>query len=116
MTGNKADADRPVTMADLEKLLMEHETREEERFAQILAGFPDGPENHREYHQKLINAARAEEEFWQTAKVELMKKGISIAWDIIKWVGIMAFLGILTKYGLTGILAATPIPPVDHPK
>lgn len=90
---------RPATLDDVEELFAMHEHREQEMFDKLLAAFPDGPEKHREYHQKLINAAKAEEEFWQTAKVELLKRGISGVLYILGLVGGLVLLGLSAKFG-----------------
>lgn len=99
MTEAKKSGGNPATLDDVEELFALHEQREKEMFDKLLAAFPDGPEKHREYHQKLINAAKAEEEFWQTAKVELLKRGISGALYILGVVAGLVLLGLSAKFG-----------------
>jgi len=99
MTEKKQVGSRPATLDDVEELFAMHEQREKEMFDKLLAAFPDGPEKHREYHQKLINAAKAEEEFWQTAKVELLKRGISGILYILGIVAGLVLLGLSAKFG-----------------
>ncbi len=99
MSEPKKTTGKPATLDDVEELFAIHEQREKEMFDKLLAAFPDGPEKHREYHQKLINAAKAEEEFWQTAKVELLKRGISGALYILGIVGGLVLLGLSAKFG-----------------
>ena len=43
---------------------------------EIYDAFPDGPENHKEYHQALIDAAKAQRKFWDDLTVDLKKNGI----------------------------------------
>lgn len=38
--------------------------------------FPDGPEKHGEYHQSLIDAAKAQKKFWEDLSTDLKKNGI----------------------------------------
>lgn len=43
----------------------------------IMQGFPnDDPRGHREYHEELIEHARARKEFWQKLALELAKAGL----------------------------------------
>ena len=99
MTERKTNGAKPATLDDVDELFALHELREQEMFDKLLAAFPDGPEKHREYHQKLINAAKAEEEFWQTAKVELLKRGISGVLYILGIVAGLVLLGLSAKFG-----------------
>lgn len=99
---------RPATLDDVEELFATHEQREKEMFDKLLAAFPDGPEKHREYHQKLINAAKAEEEFWQTAKVELLKRGITGVLYVIGVACGLILLGLSAKFGFALPFVAGP--------
>lgn len=90
----------PVTNDDLEEALARH-AREERAFIQEILdqAFPDGPARHGEYHRKLITAARAEEEFWKAAKVEILKHGISgLLWTLLLIMG-LALFGLAVRMG-----------------
>ena len=99
MTERKHDGAKPATLDDVEELFALHEKREQEMFDRLLSAFPDGPEKHREYHQKLINAAKAEEEFWQTAKVEIIKRGVGGLLWVLSVVFGLILLGLSAKFG-----------------
>ena len=54
-------------------------------------------DGHKKYHESLIRAAEAQEEFWRDLKKEVAKKGIIAALVIIcglLWLGAQAKLGI----------------------
>ena len=55
-------------------------------------------EGHRKYHESLIRAAEAQEEFWRDLKKEVAKKGILAALVIV--CGLL-WLGAQTKLGIT---------------
>ena len=55
-------------------------------------------EGHRKYHESLIRAAEAQEEFWRDLKREVAKKGILAALVIV--CGLL-WLGAQTKLGIT---------------
>lgn len=104
----RSSGSKPATIKDVEDLFAKHEEREREMFDQILAAFPDGPEKHREYHQKLINAAKAEEEFWHAARIELMKRGITgVLWVLGVVISLVA-IGISAKFGFALTLPGPP--------
>jgi hypothetical protein len=44
-------------------------------------------EGHRKYHESLIRAAEAQEQFWRDIRMDVAKKGI--------WAGIIILLGLL---------------------
>jgi hypothetical protein len=45
----------------------------------VMKGFPDGdPVKHREYHESLIAAAKAKEQFYRDLHHDLVKKGVWI--------------------------------------
>lgn len=80
--------------------LREHELREKEWIEGLLRGFPDGDlEGHRLYHEKKIQAAKAEAEFWNVAKSEALKNGISGIFSVLRWVTVLALLGLAYKLG-----------------
>jgi hypothetical protein len=99
MTERKHDGSNPATLDDVEELFALHEQREQKMFDRLMAAFPDGPEKHAEYHQKLINAAKAEEEFWQTAKVEIIKRGVGGLLWVLSVVFGLILLGLSAKFG-----------------
>jgi len=80
--------------------LKEHEARERAWIESLFRAFPDGDlEGHRMYHERKIKAAVAEEEFWKTAKSEALKNGISGIFAALRWVVVLAILGLAYKYG-----------------
>lgn len=93
-----------------DRKLRDHEVREQARIQALIdelkaEAFPDGPEKHREYHQSKINAAKEEAEFWKAAKMELTKVGVSALVSVVKTVALLAFVGLLYKLGLGGLVA-----------
>lgn len=49
----------------------------EEKVDLVLRGFPDGdPLSHREFHEALIDRAKARKKFWDDLRSELIRKGI----------------------------------------
>lgn len=92
---------RPVTLAEVEKLFAEHERRESEMHKVFLSAFPDGDtEGHCAYHQSKIEAAKAEKEFWDTAKKAVITNGVNGAFSLLKIVLMLAALGLVAKYGV----------------
>lgn len=65
--------------------LHDHEERE---MAQISA------------HQAMIDAKKAEEEFWDTAKEVALKNGIAGIFAVLRWVFILAVVGLAFKLGI----------------
>ena len=69
----------------------------------IQTGFPkskDGAvdyKGHREYHEKLIEAAEAQTEFWRDLKLDLAKRG---AWSLFTILCGLVVLGISAKFGI----------------
>lgn len=98
---------RAQTISEVEesfdKKLRDHEQREQMRFDQLLhTAFPDGPESHRLAHQTMIDAAKAEAEFWQGLKTDIAKKSI---WGILQILVILMCAGIAAKFGLGAVVA-----------
>ena len=97
--------DQPLTLGDFKRLMAEHEENEFAQQAAMLekymAGFPNGdPVPHRHYHQRKIDAATAEREFWVAAKLKLLEHGVG---GLIKaiWVIVgLALFGLSIKLGL----------------
>jgi len=91
-----------------ERKLMDHETRErefiEKRFSSFAEeAFPDGTITHRLAHQVMIDAARAQTEFWQTLKTEIITKSI---WGILRILLILLVAGLVAKFGVAPIYLA----------
>lgn len=100
----RANGDQPVTNDDLDEALAIH-SQEERAYVktlidEVMFAFPDGAENHRHYHESKIKAARAEEEFWRTAKEQIIKAGVNGVIGIIRVVLLLALLGLTVKFTL----------------
>lgn len=83
------------------------------RFDEILAelrklngAFPrseDGSvdfEGHKRYHEEMIQAARAQTEFWRELRLDIAKKGV---WGLLIIVCGLVLVGITAKLGISGI-------------
>lgn len=99
----------PKTLEQLEQdiiqMFRDHEDREREMIAvlrrEFLSGFPNGDlQGHCAYHGAKIKAAQAEEEFWKTARSEALKHGIAGSFAVLKWVAILAALGVAYQLGV----------------
>lgn len=97
--------DQPLTLADFKKFMREHEDNEAkmkaEMVAQFMEAFPDeDPLGHRSFHQDKIDAAKAEKEFWDAAKLKVLEAGVSgmakAVWIIVG----LALFGLSVKLGL----------------
>jgi hypothetical protein len=104
MTGKHGN--QPVTNDDLDEALALHAQSEREEIQKeiqkmtdaVLKAFPDGVENHRRAHEKMIKAAEAEERFWTDLKADIAKKSI---WGILHILTILVLAGISAKlFGL----------------
>jgi hypothetical protein len=63
---------------------------------------PDGTTDfagHRQYHEAMIKAATAQEQFWYELKLEVMKKGI---WSLLVIICGLVVVGISAKFGIGG--------------
>lgn len=61
---------------------------------------PDGQvdfDGHRRYHEQMIAAATAQEEFWRDLKLEVAKKGI---WSLLVIICGLVVVGISAKFNL----------------
>ncbi len=79
------------------------ETQVEAARAVIFRAFPNGEEGleaHREHHAALMASAKAEREYWEMAKAELLKHGIGAVLTVIKGLLLLAAAGALFKLGL----------------
>jgi len=85
----------------LDKLMdgMDYHTKEEmERWDQVVGAFPHGDiDGHHDYHYDKIQAAKAQEEFWNELKLDLIKKG---TWAVTIIVIGLIVTGISVKMGL----------------
>lgn len=90
---------------DIRNMLKEHEEKQlkviEGLRNDLLGAFPDGDvEGHCTYHMNKIQAAKAEEEFWKTAKQEAIKNGVSGMFAVLKIVFGLALVGLAYKLGI----------------
>lgn len=61
---------------------------------------PDGDvdfDGHRRYHEQMIAAATAQEEFWRDLKLEVAKKGI---WSLLVIICGLVVVGLSAKMGI----------------
>ena len=61
---------------------------------------PDGSTDfagHRNYHEAMIKAATAQEQFWYELKLEVMKKGI---WSLLVIICGLVVVGVSAKFGI----------------
>lgn len=85
----------------------------DQRFDEVLGelkkmqtGFPrnaDGTvdfDGHRRYHESMIEAAKAQTEFWRDLKLEIAKKGV---WSLLVIVCGLVTLGLSAKLGFTAL-------------
>ncbi len=97
--------DLPLTRADFKAFMAEHEQRDaarnKEMMDEFMSAFPGGePLPHRAYHQSKIDAAKAEKEFWEVAKVEVFKRGLGGVMHVLWILTGLALLGLSSKLGL----------------
>jgi hypothetical protein len=102
-----------ITKADLDDALAKHANDEMPRIKemvdnaigdakkQLLHAFPDGIENHREAHERMIAAARAEEAFWHDLKTDIAKKSI---WGILHILFLLTIGTLAVKLGVGSVL------------
>jgi hypothetical protein len=94
----------PVTIEDLANAFSEHEQEEMKHMKEladsILVAFPGGIEEHREYHKAKMESAKAEKEFWDTAKKALITNSVSGALTLLKVILLLAALGLTAKFAL----------------
>lgn len=92
---------KPVTYEEVVALFAEHEALEKEMHDMLLTAFPNGDlSGHCDYHQSKIEAAKAEKEFWDTAKKAVITNGVTGAFSLLKILLMLAFLGLFAKYGI----------------
>lgn len=100
------DDEKPLTRGDFKVLMVEHEnkdiSRQDLQIVKFMSAFPGGdPVKHCEYHQSKIDAAKAEQRFWELAQGKLVEKGIEGIVGAIKIVIILAITGAAYKLGVT---------------
>lgn len=81
-----------------------HEVRETElinkKISEVMAAFPDKDiAGHHDYHEAKLEAAKAEEKFWNELKLDLAKKGL---WSIVTILSGMVVLGFAAWVGMIG--------------
>lgn len=59
-------------------------------------GSPD-IDGHRQYHESMIKAARAQEEFWKELRMDIAKKGV---WGLLIILVGLVLTGIAAKFGV----------------
>jgi len=65
-----------------------HMDREEKQLRMLMDAFPNrDPIEHRKYHEKLMEAADAQKQFWQDLRLDLAKKAT--------WAIVIAIIGLL---------------------
>ncbi len=87
---------------NFQQLLIEHELRETEHIKYLvdllaLEAFPDGAHAHKESHQVMIDAARAEKKFWDDLRGDVLKKSI---WGVLQILMTLIGLGLAAKFGI----------------
>lgn len=100
------DDDKPLTRKDFRLLMGTHETndvaRQEAQMKKFMSAFPgEDPIKHCEFHQAKIDAAKAEQRFWELAQGKAVEKGIEGLFAVIKIVVLLAVTGLAYKLGLT---------------
>lgn len=100
------DDEKPLTRGDFKGLMVDHEkndqVRQEEQLAKYMSAFPGGdPVKHCEYHQHKIDAAKAEQRFWELAQGKVVEKGIEGIFGALKIVVMLALAGLAMKLGLS---------------
>lgn len=51
---------------------------------------------HRQYHESMVKAATAQEQFWQELKMEVAKKGV---WSLLVIICGLVIVGLSAKFG-----------------
>lgn len=62
-------------------------------------------DGHRKYHESMIKAAEAQEEFWKELKLDIAKKGV---WGLLIIVCGLVLTGIAAKFGLSEVKLIRP--------
>jgi hypothetical protein len=105
--------EKPITKSDLESALTQHTKDEMPRLKEMIEGainsaknellhaFPDGIEHHREAHERMIAAAKAEEMFWHDLKIDIARKSI---WGILHILVLLTIGTLAVKLGVGSVL------------
>ena len=105
--------EKPITKSDLESALTQHTNDEMPRLKEMIEGaissaknellhaFPDGIENHREAHERMIAASKAEEMFWRDLKTDIARKSI---WGILHILFVLTIGTLAVKLGVGSVL------------
>lgn len=101
-TGPERRSSNAATLEAVEaivaRLLREYEGREQEFYK---SAFPGGdPVKHREYHEAKIDAARAEQRFWETASKAAIENSVEGLFGALKIIIALALTGLAFKLGL----------------
>lgn len=56
-------------------------------------------DGHKKYHEEMIEAARAQTEFWRELRLDIAKKGV---WGILIIICGLVLVGITAKLGISG--------------
>jgi len=106
------NGDAPVTNDDLDEALAMHSLEERKYIdaavGSVLMAFPKADvKGHHDYHDRRIKAAEAEEEFWRTAKQEMIKAGVNGMLKVLWLVLCLAALGLTVKFTMPEVFAKT---------
>lgn len=98
----------------VDQALAEHEEREQARYDSSMEKLrhelvPDGkPAPHKEYHQRKLDAAKAEQEAWETRKLmyeavisRLAAKGLDGAVNLLWVIILMGLLAVTARLGFS---------------
>jgi hypothetical protein len=112
MNARQRHGTAPVTIDDLDEALEMHSLRERNELSdmidtkvsdvrnQLLYAFPDGIEGHRSAHQAMIEAAKAEKEFWVGLSRRIAEKSI---WGILHILAILLLGAVAAKLGVGAV-------------
>lgn len=76
----------------------EHVTDEKALMLNFMKAFPgDDPVEHRKYHEQVMRAAEAQEQFWQELRLDIAKKGV---WGLLILLIGLAVAGVTVKLGI----------------
>jgi hypothetical protein len=58
-------------------------------------------DGHRQYHESMIKAARAQEDFWKELRIDIAKKGV---WGLLIILVGLVLTGIAAKFGVYAVV------------
>lgn len=88
------------------RAMVEHERRSRENVESAIEALkhdlvPNGDlRPHKDYHQAKVDAAKAEQEFWNAAKMKLVENGVGAILAVLKIVLGLALVGLMLKLGM----------------